>query len=65
MDNNQFLNAVKTVALKAETFSECDGLNEWFKCNIPYVNKGDENDILFFALDHLVHYWDAPTLRGR
>lgn len=53
----QFLTAVKTVALKAETYSECYWLIYWFKSNIPYVDKGDENDILFFALDHLAHYW--------
>ena len=55
----QFLTAVKTVALKAETFSECFQLINWFKSNIPYVDKGYENDILFFELDHLAHYWDA------
>ena len=56
-NTEQFLTAVKTVALKAETFSECDWLIYWFKSNIPYVDKGDENDILFFALDQLAHYW--------
>lgn len=54
----QFLTAVKTVALKAETSSECFQLIDWFLANIPYVDKGDESDILFFALDHLAHYWN-------
>ena len=56
-NTEQFLTSVKTVALKAETFSECDWLIYWFKSNIPYVDKGDENNILFFALDQLAHYW--------
>ena len=53
----QFLTAVKKVALKAETFSEAYQLIVWFKYNIPYMDEGD-NDILFFALDHLAHYWN-------
>ena len=58
-DNTEkFLTAVKTVALKAETLSECEWLIYWFKLNIPYVDKGDENYILFLALYHLAHYWD-------
>ena len=56
-NTEQFLTAVKKVALKAETYSECNQLIEWFKSNIPYVDKGDENNILLFALDQLAHYW--------
>ena len=64
MDNTQFLAAVKTVALKAETSSECFQLIDWLLANIPYVDEGDENDILFFALDHLAHYWNKEQRTG-
>ena len=46
-----------TVALKAETFSECDWLIYWFKSNIPYVESGEDNFILLRALDDLCHDW--------
>ena len=54
----QFLTAVKTVALKAETFSEAYQLIVWFKSNVPYVESGEDNFILLRALDDLCHYWD-------
>lgn len=54
----QFLIAVKTVALKAETSFEAFHLIEWFKANVPYMEHGETNFILFHALDSLAHYWD-------
>lgn len=56
---DQFLTAIKTVAFKAETFGECHQLMQWFLANIPYIEKGEPNDLLFFALDNLVHYWST------
>ena len=58
MNTQQFLTAVKTVALKAETFSEAYQLIVWFKSNVPYVESGEDNFILLRALDDLCHYWD-------
>ena len=55
----QFLTAVKTVALKAETFSEAYQLIVWFKSNVPYVESGEDNFILLRALDDLCNDWDA------
>lgn len=57
MDNTQFLNAVKTVALKAETFSECDQLLEWWKANVPLVEPGEDDFMVVRAIDHLAVYW--------
>lgn len=54
----QFLTAVKTVALKAETFSECDQLIEWTLANLPYVGQGEADFSLFKALDDICRYWN-------
>ena len=53
----QFLTAVKTVALKAETSSECFQLIDWTLDNLPYVWHGDTDHPLFKALDDMCHYW--------
>ena len=58
-NTEQFLTAVKTVALKAETFSEAYQLIVWFKSNVPYVESGEDNFILLRALDDLCHDWDT------
>lgn len=39
-DPAQFLTAVKTVALKAETPFEAMHLVDWFLANVPYVESG-------------------------
>lgn len=53
----QFLTAVKTVALKAETSSECFKLIDWTLGNLPYVGHGEADHSLFKALDDMCHYW--------
>lgn len=55
----KFLTAVKTVALKAETSSECFQLIDWTLANLPYVGHGEEQFSLFKALDDMCHYWKA------
>ena len=49
-NTEQFLTAVKTVALKAETFSEAYQLIVWFKSNVPYVESVDYDFILQLTL---------------
>ena len=58
-NTQQFITAVKTAALKAETFSECDRLIEWTLDNLPYVGHGETDHSLFNALYDMCHYWKA------
>lgn len=59
IDNTeQFLNAVKTVALKAETASDAFNLVTWFITNVPYVEKGDDHFDLLSTLDNIAHFWE-------
>ena len=58
----QFLTAVKTVALKAETPFEAMHLVDWFLANVPYVESGDDDFILFRSLDDLCHMWHENGL---
>lgn len=58
----QFLNAVKAVALKAETPFEAMHLIDWFLANVPYVEPGDDDFILFRSLDDLCHMWHKHGL---
>ena len=45
MNTQQFLTAVKTVALKAETPFEAMHLVDWFIANVPYVESCDDDFI--------------------
>lgn len=54
----QFLTAVKTVAFKAETFSECSQLIEWFGANVPYVEPVEPEFMLVRQLDDLTRHWN-------
>ena len=56
-NTQQFLTAVKTVALKAETPFEAMHLVDWFIANIPYVESGDDDFILLRSLYDLCHMW--------
>ena len=60
-NTEQFLTAVKTVALKAETPFEAMHLVDWFIANVPYVESGDDF-ILFRSLDDLCHMWHENGL---
>ena len=61
MNTQQFLTAVKTVALKAETPFEAMHLVDWFLANVPYVEYFDDV-ILFCSLDDLCHMWHENGL---
>lgn len=61
-NTEQFLTAVKTVALKAETPFEAMHLVDWFLANVPYVESGEDNFILFRSLDDLCHMWHENGL---
>ena len=62
MNTQQFLTAVKTVALKAETPFEAMHLVDWFIANVPYVESWDDDFILLCSLNDLCHMWQEYGL---
>lgn len=62
---HRFMNAIKAVALKAETAVECFHLLDWYKATVNVVavpREDDEMVNLWLHIQTQVNYWDANGL---